>query len=120
MPTALARGSQSARIYEHLTPALYASVSVRGVEQCTTTLDMLFRHPHRARHVRRLRVSPDPPGTAHDPARALRGRRALGDGYRASAAVRKAAVALEVLHSFWWDGEELPPNDDMWFALRVL
>ncbi|ETW80979.1 hypothetical protein HETIRDRAFT_434843 [Heterobasidion irregulare TC 32-1] len=109
----------SARIYEHLTPALYASVSVRGVEQCTTTLDMLFRHPHRARHVRRLRVSPDPPGTAHDPARALRGRRALGDGYRASAAVRKAAVALEVLHSFWWDGEELPPNDDMWFALRV-
>ena len=36
-----------------------------------------------------------------------------------SAAVRRAAKNLEVLRSFVWDGEELPPYDDMWFALRI-
>jgi hypothetical protein len=36
-----------------------------------------------------------------------------------SAAVRRAARNLEVLRTFAWDGEELPPYDDMWFALRI-
>lgn len=37
-----------------------------------------------------------------------------------SSAVRRAAKNLEVLRTFAWDGEELPPYDDMWFALRML
>jgi hypothetical protein len=36
-----------------------------------------------------------------------------------SAAVRRAAKNMEVLRTFAWDGEELPPYDDMWFALRI-
>lgn len=76
---------------------------------------MLINNPERARHVRTLTVSPDPillvPRSS---------RYALEDGYRVSAAVRRAAANLEVLQRFRWDGEEFAPNDDMWFALRVL
>ena len=43
----------------------------------------------------------------------------LPDGYAVSSAVRRAAQHLEVLRCFVWDGEELPPYDDMWFALRI-
>lgn len=43
----------------------------------------------------------------------------LPDGYAVSSAVRRAARRLEVLSRFVWDGEELPPYDDMWFALRI-
>ncbi|TFY50188.1 hypothetical protein EVG20_g11667 [Dentipellis fragilis] len=46
-------------------------------------------------------------------------RQVLLDGYRISAAVRRAAHNMEILRAFVWDGEELPPNDDMWFALRI-
>lgn len=47
------------------------------------------------------------------------GRSVLPDGYAVSSAVRRTARHLEVLRSFVWDGEELPPYDDMWFALRI-
>ena len=47
------------------------------------------------------------------------GRGVLPDGYAVSSAVRRAARRLEVLNYFMWDGEELPPYDDMWFALRI-
>lgn len=100
---------------QHVIPVLYSHVTLRGVEQCCTTLEMLFNNPERARHVRTLSVSPDPV-----PLVPRSSRYALDDGYKVSAAVRRAAVNLEVLQRFQWDGEELAPNDDMWFALRVL
>ena len=76
---------------------------------------MLFARPDRARHVRSLSLSPDfASGTA-----SKWGRSVLPGGYMVSAAVRRAAKNLEVLRSFMWDGEELPPYDDMWFALRI-
>src|SRR6266436_6404244 len=48
------------------------------------------------------------------------GRSALPDAYAVSSAVLSVARQLEVLRYFVWDGEELPPYDDMWFALRIL
>ena len=81
------------------------------------TLDMLYSRPDRARHIRSLKVNPDSVITG----RASRwGRSALPDGYAVSSAVRRAAKNFEVLRCFAWGGEELPPYDDMWFALRIL
>jgi hypothetical protein len=108
---------QSSRIADALTPALYSRIILRGPAQCMRTLDMLYSRPDRARHVRSLKVNPDSVITG----RASRwGRSALPDGYAVSSAVRRAARNFEVLRCFAWDGEELPPYDDMWFALRIL
>ncbi|KAI0292701.1 hypothetical protein B0F90DRAFT_224866 [Multifurca ochricompacta] len=106
----------SSRIADALTPALYSRVILHGPTQCVRTLDMLYVRPDRARHVRALEVSPDSPSSG----RTIRwGRGALPSGYTVSSGVRRAARYFEVLRSFVWDGEELPPYDDMWFALRI-
>jgi hypothetical protein len=115
--TKLTSPYQSSRIADALTPALYSRIILRGPAQCMRTLDMLYSRPDRARHIRSLKVSPDPVITG----RASRwGRSALPDGYAVSSVVRRAARNFEVLRCFAWDGEELPPYDDMWFALRIL
>ncbi|KAI0249590.1 hypothetical protein BJV78DRAFT_1276096 [Lactifluus subvellereus] len=102
----------SSRIADALTPALYSRIVLRGPAQCMRTLDMLHARPERARHVRSLGVSLDSPASKW-------GRSALPDAYAVSSAVRRATKHLEVLRCFAWDGEELPPYDDMWFALRI-
>ncbi|KAA1471736.1 hypothetical protein DENSPDRAFT_837798 [Dentipellis sp. KUC8613] len=108
-----------AGIFHGLTPALYSHVALRGAQQCAATLDMLSTHPARARHVRELRVCLAA-GSKPASGQLLGARRqVLLDGYRISAAVRRAAHNMEILRAFVWDGEELPPNDDMWFALRI-
>ena len=77
---------------------------------------MLWARPDRARHVRSLSLCPDSSG-----GRACKwGRNALPGGYLVSSATRRAARNFEVLRTFVWDGEEFPPFDDMWFALRIL
>ena len=134
---------QSSRIADALTPALYSRIVLRGPTQCLRTLEMLHAHPARARHVRALSLCPDSDSDScltccagagvghhhyhHRPAPAAGaagatsrwGRSVLPDGYAVSSAVRRAAQHLEVLRCFVWDGEELPPYDDMWFALRI-
>jgi hypothetical protein len=80
---------------------------------------MFGSHPQRARHVQSLVVRLDDNPSELGSQRRW-GRRALYDGYAISAAVRRAARGMEVLQRFIWDGEELPPYDDMWFALRSL
>jgi radical SAM superfamily enzyme with C-terminal helix-hairpin-helix motif len=72
-----------------------------GVEQCTQTLEMLFRHPQAARHVRKLIVRTGTRGSV------------------VSSMIRKVAVRLDALNTFEWDGEEMP-EEDIWFALRML
>ncbi|KAI9457424.1 hypothetical protein F5148DRAFT_347802 [Russula earlei] len=114
----------SSRIADALSPALYSRVVLRGPAQCIRTLDMLHARPDRARHVRSLSVRPCPDSPSHNngtgTGRAPRwGRSVLPDAYAVSSAVRRTARHLEVLRRFAWDGEELPPYDDMWFALRV-
>ncbi|KAH9957334.1 hypothetical protein BC827DRAFT_1226337, partial [Russula dissimulans] len=107
----------SSRTADALTPALYSRIVLRGPAQCIRTLEMLYARPKRARHVRSLSVRPDPP--AHNGRTPRWGRSALVDAYAVSSAVRRAARHFEVLRCFAWDGEELPPYDDMWFALRI-
>jgi hypothetical protein len=97
---------------------------------------MLSARPARSRHVRALSIFPDcsplssPTSSPHSSLslaeesvgrqRTSRwGRGVLADGYAVSSAVRRAARRFEVLSCFVWDGEELPPYDDMWFALRI-
>ena len=114
---------QSSRIADALTPALYSRIVLRGPAQCIHTLDMLYARPDRARHVRSLGVCPDTlsarRGTGSSSSSRW-GRSALPDAYAVSSAVLGVARHLEVLRYFVWDGEELPPYDDMWFALRIL
>lgn len=126
-PSRLIRCPQSSRIADALTPALYSRVVLRGPAQCIHTLDMLYARPERARHVRSLSVCPDSllagrgTGALSSSSSASKwGRSALPDAYAVSSAVLSVARHLEVLRCFVWDGEELPPYDDMWFALRIL
>ncbi|KII92598.1 hypothetical protein PLICRDRAFT_172671 [Plicaturopsis crispa FD-325 SS-3] len=98
------------RIMASVVPLLYASVVVSGGEQASATLGMLARRPDVARHVTRLAVR-----TCKDQKRCF----GQCDGYVASAAVRQAARHMDALNTFMWDGEEAPPYDDMWFALRM-
>ncbi len=87
---------------------------------------MLHARPGRARHVRSLSVCPDSTsvgrgtGSSSSSSSSRWGRSALPDAYAVSSAVLSVARHLEVLRYFVWDGEELPPFDDMWFALRIL
>jgi hypothetical protein len=87
---------------------------------------MLYARPERARHVRSLSVCPDSltagrgSGASSASASSRWGRHALPDAYAVSSAVLKVARHFDVLRCFVWDGEELPPYDDMWFALRIL
>lgn len=71
---------------------------------------MLLHRPDIARHVRKLVVRPYN----------KRRKYSLVDGYTVSSVVRQVAVRLDALNTFEWDGEEMPPNEDMWFALRML
>ncbi|KAL0956664.1 hypothetical protein HGRIS_002796 [Hohenbuehelia grisea] len=102
----------SRRHYSDLSSALYSTVVLNSVEQCTTTLGMLRSRADFARHVLKLVIRPE----------SKPGKRRFGynDGL-ASAAVREVAASmnLDALATFVWDGDEMPGNDDMWFALRM-
>ncbi|VDB95926.1 unnamed protein product [Peniophora sp. CBMAI 1063] len=106
----------SRHVFGQLAQVLYAEVKLRGSIQCIQTLKMLVAHPERARHIRSLCLHPDDHGPF---AARIWGRGALFNGYAISGAIRRLASKMEILQSFMWDGEELPPYDDMWFALRV-
>lgn len=72
---------------------------------------MLANRGDIARHVQKLVVRPD-------------GGKKYGaypvSGVAVSAAVSRAAWKLDALNTFVWDGEEMPPCDDVWFELRML
>ena len=98
---------QSTHVFNQLAQVLYAEVELRGSVQCIQTLNMLLAHPERARHVRALCLHPDDGGPF---ATRMWGRGALFNGYAISGAVRRLASKMEILRSFRWDGEELPPR----------
>ncbi|KDQ55840.1 hypothetical protein JAAARDRAFT_37263 [Jaapia argillacea MUCL 33604] len=111
-------------IFSYVIPALYSSVTLESPDQCSVTLSMLASNPHIARHVRKLVVRPSSsPGQGFLSSSYQYGRRMRSyspvDGYLVAAAVRQAARHLDALNVFIWDGEDGPPYDDMWFALRM-
>ncbi|EGO00176.1 hypothetical protein SERLA73DRAFT_72915 [Serpula lacrymans var. lacrymans S7.3] len=104
-------GLSCSHLFTNICPSLYAYVHLDTVSQCVNTLAMLFRRPDIARHVQKLFIRFDhvrSPGESE-----------VVDGYLISSAVRKAAAKLDALNTFVWDGNEGPPFDDMWFALRM-
>ncbi|KAJ8696076.1 hypothetical protein PTI98_005974 [Pleurotus ostreatus] len=102
----------SKNAYSNLTSMLYSTLVLNSVEQCVTTLGMLERRPDIARHILKLVIKPEAKSGTQRPR--------FHEGL-ASAAVRSIAMSthLDALRTFVWDGEEMPGNDDMWFALRM-
>ncbi|KAJ3826843.1 hypothetical protein F5880DRAFT_1541964 [Lentinula raphanica] len=100
------------RFFATVSSVLYASVTLNSAEQCTTTLNMLRRHPYIARHVRELVVKPGQLSSSDNQ---------FNHSEKASSAVRDIAMSrvLDALVKFTWDFDDLPVYDDMWFALRV-
>lgn len=98
---------QSTNVFANVSTVLYERVCLKSANQCTVTLGMLCRRPDIARHVRELVYQP------HG--------RSASSGEEAASAVIKAASSkhLDALVRFQWDDEELPYQDDMWFALRM-
>jgi len=74
---------------------------------------MLSRHSEIARHVQKLVIRPD-----HAEQSRFR-QYAPADGSVISTIIKQIAVRLDALHTFVWDAEDLPPDDDMWFTLRI-
>jgi hypothetical protein len=75
---------------------------------------MLHYRPEITRHVQRLLVRPN------GGQKRSRGTRSTRDGYAVAAAIRQIAKHLDALNTFVWDAEDgMPPDDDMWFALRL-
>jgi hypothetical protein len=111
---------QSKTVYAQTIGTLYRTVELNETVQCCTTLDMLYRHPDIARHVRKLVVRqggrPDNHiATGSTPTFRLFSHLASS---RVCAAVKRAAARMDALQSFVWGGEECPSEDDVWLVLR--
>ncbi|KAF9474701.1 hypothetical protein BDN70DRAFT_884538 [Pholiota conissans] len=102
----------SKHAFANISSVLYETVVLESAEQCRVTLEMLSRNQGIARHVQNLVIRPQ-----------SKYRRYLSaaDNDSASAAVLQTAGSkcLDALKKFLWDADELPYNDDMWFALRA-
>lgn len=104
---------QSKAIFNIVAALLYTKVTLNTTLQCEATLPMLVRHPEIARHVRELIVRPRPQGNS--PASHYQGSLETSSAVRALA----STLRMDALTTFAWDDEELPYDDDMWFALRM-
>jgi hypothetical protein len=73
---------------------------------------MLHRRPDISRHVRELHIRPQAK---------WRNTLTVSENGSISAVVRSLAASrrLDALTKFIWDADEMPLNEDMWFALRV-
>ncbi|KAK2464327.1 hypothetical protein APHAL10511_003784 [Amanita phalloides] len=99
-------------VFTNASAILYESVTLNCIEQCSSTLAMLYRRPDISRHTRRLYIRPQTK---------WRGSLTALENNNVSAAVRSLAASkrLDALVRFVWDADEMPLNEDMWFALRV-
>ncbi|KAH9858797.1 hypothetical protein C2E23DRAFT_768410 [Lenzites betulinus] len=105
----------SPAVYAKVIPALYADVDLHGAEQCERTLTMIERCPDVACHVRKLTVHPE-----HELVPRPRDQyRAWDNAGVVSRCVMQAAVNLDALAHFEWDGEDMLPDDRMWAELRA-
>lgn len=87
--------------------------------QCCTTLDMLYRHPHIARHVQELAVRQErsqelPKTVTSISPHGL----SYADPSCVCVAVKRVAIGLDALRSFVWGGHDYPLDDDIWLVLR--
>lgn len=94
-----------------LLPILYRCVDLKTNEQCNVTLKFLVRRRDIARHIRKLIVRPNYLAWMK-PDKPL-------DESRVTDLIEGTAVNLHAMHTFVWDGQEIP-DDHMWLTLRKL
>jgi hypothetical protein len=103
------RCEQSSSINTLLIPVLYSSLEFKSVARCNERLEFLLRRPDLAHYVHKLVLRPS---HLQDPSPEL---------FNAEIAISKAiellAPNLYSLHTFIWDGLEMP-EDYIWSTLR--
>ncbi|KAJ7768719.1 hypothetical protein DFH07DRAFT_915432 [Mycena maculata] len=101
-------GLCSRLMWERLLPRLYADVDLKTNKQCKL-LSALAKRPAIARHIRTLAVRPNNAEWTlpEDPINEV----AISD------LISRLAAHLTALHTFIWDGLEMP-EDQMWLKLR--
>ncbi|KAF5372348.1 hypothetical protein D9615_009263 [Tricholomella constricta] len=100
----------SSAIRAFLVPALYESVYLKSSRKCQLTLTMLAKRPDICAHIRKLAVRPNYYLSWPRPDEPLR------ENWVAFM-IEGMAGSLVSLHTFDWDGLEVP-QDRMWGALR--
>ncbi|KAJ7121008.1 hypothetical protein C8R44DRAFT_623441 [Mycena epipterygia] len=98
----------SRRMWELLLPRLYADVDLKTNKQCRF-LSVLAKRPGVSRHIRKLAVRPNNAEWTlpEDPVNEV----------VISNLISRMAVHLASLHTFVWDGLEMP-EDQLWLRLR--
>ncbi|KAJ7701912.1 hypothetical protein B0H17DRAFT_871523, partial [Mycena rosella] len=101
-------GLTSRRMWNSLLPRLYADVDLRTNKQCKF-LSVLAKRLGAARHIRKLAVRPNSAEWTlpEDPV----------DEGAISDLISRIAPHLTALHTFLWDGLDIP-NDELWRKLR--
>ncbi|KAJ6591251.1 hypothetical protein DFH09DRAFT_1420316 [Mycena vulgaris] len=101
-------GLTSRQMWGHLLPRLYTDVDLKTNKQCRL-LSVLAKRPGVARHIRKLAVRPNNAEWTlpEDPI----------DEVAICELVSRIAPHLTSLHTFVWDGLELP-DDKVWMKLR--
>lgn len=93
-----------------LLPALYASVEYKGPKRCIERLEFLISRPELAHYIRKLILRPSHLLTTSQSA------------VEAESSIARAmellAPNLRSLHTFIWDGLEMP-EDRIWATLRA-
>jgi hypothetical protein len=95
-------------MWGQLQPRLYADVDLKTNKQCKL-LSVLAKRPSLVRHIRKLSVRPNNPEWTlpEDPVNEI----AISDF------ISRMAPYLTSLHTFVWDGLEMP-DDGLWLKLR--
>ncbi|KAJ7068974.1 hypothetical protein B0H15DRAFT_958014 [Mycena belliarum] len=103
-------GSTSRRMWKHLLPRLYADVDLKTNKQCKQVLGVLAKRPGVARNICTLTVRPNNMDSRAPPQDTI-------DERTLSELLLRIAPYLTSLHSFSWDGLEMP-DDSLWRKLQ--
>ncbi|KAG9220200.1 hypothetical protein CCMSSC00406_0007105 [Pleurotus cornucopiae] len=101
----------STKVRALLTPTLYATVVLKSSRQCRIALEALSDNPRLCAHIRKLAVRPNYYLAWPKPDEPL-------DEDWVAKAIIDLAPHLKYLHTFDWDGLEMP-EDELWTVLRT-
>ncbi|KAJ7591728.1 hypothetical protein C8J56DRAFT_931645 [Mycena floridula] len=93
-----------------LMPARFRTVELKSTKRCMGQLKFLIAHPHIARYIRSLSLSPNYLKIYHSP-------KSLQNEIEVAQAVELLAPNLHSLEKFIWDGLGMPA-DSLWLTLR--
>ncbi|TFK71967.1 hypothetical protein BDN72DRAFT_876816 [Pluteus cervinus] len=102
----------SSYVRDILMPALYETVLLKSSRKCLTTLPLLLTRPEIARHVRKLAVRPNYYLAWPKPDEPIE-----EDWVANQIMLIAESGSLSMLHTFDWDGLEMP-KDELWSTLQ--